>query len=1160
MQCTSCGFENQVGMKFCTECGTRLANLCPGCNFENPPQAKFCGACGQALSTQVLASSQAVSDQAAAVTAGLKPAPPERQPAAGDRRQVTVMFCDLVGSTPLSEQLDPEEWRDVLGAYHATCTQVIDRFGGHIAKYLGDGLLVFFGYPAAHEDDAPRSLYAGLGILQELQQLSTRLNQPLAVRIGIHTGLVVAGEVGNAAMDIVGTTPHIAARLQTLARPGTLVVSADTCQLAPGLFTTVSLGPQTLRGVSEPIPVYRVVRANEARHPLEAPAQSGLTPLTGREKEAGLLLERWEQVQERRGQVILLSGEAGIGKSRLIQALAEQAAQTSSATLIEYRCSPYYQSSALYPLIDFLQRILNFKLDEMPHQKLDKLARALDRQGFPRDAVLPLFAALLSLPHPEGCPALVGTPQQQKQKMQETLVIWLLQEAERQPLHCVVEDLHWADPSSLEFISLLIDHIPRARMLLLLTYRPEFQPPWALRSHMTQMMLSRLPRKHIEVMIANVTKGKTLPAEVVEQIALKTDGVPLFVEELTKMVVESNFLREEAEGYTLIGPLPNLAIPTTLQDSLMARLDRLAPVREIAQLGATLGREFSFELIKVVCPLSEPELQQALAVLVEAEILYQRGILPNAEYTFKHALIQDAAYQSLLKSKRQHYHEQIARTLTAYVSVSGDIHPELLAHHYTQAGLTEEALPYWYQAGERAVGRSANEEAIRHLQTGLTLLDTLPPTPPRDRHELAFRTALGTAFMAVRGSAAPEVAQAYGRARELCEQIGDLGQLFTILRGFWVHHLVRGDLHRARELGEKLLALTAGTTDALFHAEARFALGGTFFWLGEPESARTHIGQGLRHTQRIDDAAAYMFGQHVEVGCLSYETLSLLVLGYPEQARQERNRSMVDYAKERAHPLTLVYAHFFEAAVSQLRHEANAVRTHARAMIQLSQEQGFPYWLSMGTILEGWARSVQGEVGEGTEGITQIQHGLREFRKTGAALAVSYFLGLLADACLQKNQGEGLDETLIEAGLTSLAEALSCSERTGERIYASELHRLKGELLFRKAAGRASHALAALPPGSVVQIEQCFQQALSIARRQRAKWFELRAAISLHRFWQEYAAEYPTAQQKRQAARRDLQQVHDWFTEGLDTDLLRKARGLLDHDAPTAASALREGT
>lgn len=756
MQCTSCGFTNQAGMKFCTECGTRLANRCGHCNFENPLPAKFCGECGQALTQQAAASPQVTdrtaSDRTVSRTGetGLQPAPTERQPVAADRRQVTVMFCDLVGSTPLSEQLDPEEWRDVLGAYHTACTQVINRFGGHIAKYLGDGLLVFFGYPIAHEDDAPRSLHAGVGILQEVQQLGTRLGQPLQVRIGIHTGLVVAGEVGNDALDIVGTTPHIAARLQTLAQPGSLVASADTCQLAPGLFTTVSLGPQTLRGVSVPITVYRIVGENETRHPLEGAVQTGLTPLTGREQEAGLLLERWEQVQERHGQVILLSGEAGIGKSRLIQALAERAAQTSAATLIEYRCSPYYQSSALYPLIDFLQRILNFKLDEPPHQKLDKLARALDRQGFAREAVLPLFASLLSLPHPADCPPLAGSPQQQKQKIQETLVTWLLQEAERQPLHCVVEDLHWADPSSLEFLGLLIEHVPRARILLLLTYRPEFRPPWALRSRLSQMMLSRLPRKHIESMITNVSKGKSLPAEVVEQIASKTDGVPLFVEELTKMVVESDFLQEESERYTLIGPLPNLAIPTTLQDSLMARLDRLAPVREIAQLGATLGREFSYELIKVVCTLPEADLQQALAVLVEAEILYQRGILPRAEYSFKHALIQDAAYQSLLKSKRQHYHEQIAQTLAAYVSVSGDIHPELLAHHYTQAGLKEEALSYWYQAGERAVGQSANEEAVRHLQTGLALLDSLPSSPQRQRHESAFQSALRRSLMAVR--------------------------------------------------------------------------------------------------------------------------------------------------------------------------------------------------------------------------------------------------------------------------------------------------------------------------------------------------------------------------------------------------------------------------
>lgn len=680
----------------------------------------------------------------------MQPAPTERQPVAADRRQVTVMFCDLVGSTPLSEQLDPEEWRDVLGAYHTACTQVINRFGGHIAKYLGDGLLVFFGYPIAHEDDAPRSLHAGVGILQEVQQLGARLGQPLQVRIGIHTGLVVAGEVGNDALDIVGTTPHIAARLQAFAQPGTLMASGDTCRLAHGLFTVHNLGRQRLRGVSEPVEVYRIVGESGVRSHFEVSMRTGLTPLTGREEEAGLLLERWEQVQERHGQVVLLSGEAGIGKSRLIQAQAEYIAKTTAATMVEYRCLPYYRNTAFYPLIDFLQRLLNFKTEETPHQKIDKLARGLAQQRFPRDTVLPLFADLLSLPPPEDCPPPRGTPQQQKQTLHEAMVTWFLQEAEKQPVHCVVEDLHWGDPSSLEFLLLLIDHIPRARLLLLLTCRPEFNPPWTLRSHITHIALSRLPRRHIEVMIANVTKGKTLPTEVVEQIARKTDGVPLFVEELTKMVMGADFLKEEAKGYALVGPLPNLAIPTTLQDSLMARLDRLASVREVAQLGATLGREFSYELIKAVAAVPEPDLQAALSALVKAELLYQHGIVPNAQYTFKHALIQDAAYQSLLKSRRQHYHERIARTLAAHFPETGDIHPELWAHHYTQAGLIAEALPYWYRAGERAVGQSANEEAVRHLQTGLDLLDTLPAGPQRERHEAAFRSALQRSLSAAR--------------------------------------------------------------------------------------------------------------------------------------------------------------------------------------------------------------------------------------------------------------------------------------------------------------------------------------------------------------------------------------------------------------------------
>ena len=1166
MECANCGFTNQAGMAFCTECGTPLAGRCPRCDFENPPRAKFCGACGQALSA---APSAAVRQEAAPRTAEPTPAapiadaaspasdyaslirptdhpasgeiPPGEGPAqvAADRRQVTVVFCDLVGSTQLSERLDPEEWRDVLSAYHERCTRIILHYAGHIAQYLGDGVLAFFGYPVAHEDDASRALHAGLDIIQEVQQLAARLEHPLEVRIGAHTGLVVAGEVGRDPMNIAGTVPHVAARLQAAAAPGTLLVSADTHQLVRGLFVAEDLGARRLRGVSEPVETYRIVADTGARSPFEVALQTGLTPLTGREKEFGILWERWEQAQEGHGQVVLVSGEPGIGKSRLIQALAERVAAGSGATMIEYRCSPYYQSSAFYPLIDFLQRILNFKTDETPERKLEKLARGLAKQHFALDAVLPIFASLLSLPHPDGYPRLRGTPQQQKQTMHETLVTWFLQEAAKQPVHCVVEDLHWGDPSSLEFLSLLIEHTPRARLLLLLTHRPDFNAPWPLRSHMTQVMLNRLPRKHVAVMVQNVTKGRSLPAALVEQIAVKTDGVPLFVEELTKMVLESDGLhaadgRESDARAESGGPLAGLAIPTTLQDSLMARLDRLAPVRHIAQLAATLGREFSYELIEAVSPVPEAELRKGLAELVRAELLFQHGVLPNAHYTFKHALIRDAAYQSLLKSRRREYHEQIARTLAERFSDIRDIHPELLAHHFTQAELTEDALTYWHLAGRRAIGRSAGEEAIRHLQAGVALLDRLPDTPQRNRHELAFQTALGAPLMVARGYAAPEVEHAYRRALALCERVGGPTERFRVLRGYWAHVSVRGDLPRAERFGHQLLELADNADDPGFHAEARFAAGCTAFWQGAFTAARDHLERGAAKLGDVDAAAAYAFGQHPAVAYVSYRAWTTFVLGYFDQARVDPGP--VKRARELGHPFTLASALFFEAVLAQLRDEADAAREHAGAVMHLAREQRFPYWLAMGTVLDGWAQAAQGETGEG---MAQIRDGLQQFRACGAELASTYFLGLLADTSLRAAQQERESpEGWIDAGLGSVADALAAGERTGERVYTAELYRLQGEMLSRQTGNGDGR----LPAETHDRAAACFRQAIAVAREQEAKYFELRAAMSFFRLCR------TSATSEREAARRALAHVTAWFREGRDSGLLRAARDLLEPD------------
>jgi class 3 adenylate cyclase len=616
-----------------------------------------------------------------------------------ERRQLTVMFCDLVDSTKLSGQLDPEEYRDVVRTYHTACTEVIRRYDGHIAQLLGDGLLVYFGHPVAHEDDAQRAVRTALGILAAMDDLPTRLphatGRTLAARLGIHTGLVVIGAMGDQGRHehlALGETPNIAARLQGLAQPNTVAISDATYRLVQGYFACQDLGAQTLRGVAEPLHVYRVLQDSGARGRLDVAMTRGLTPLVGRESEVTLLQERWAQAKSGRGQVVLLSGDPGIGKSRLVHMLKEHVANQPH-TCWECRSLSYFENTALFPLTDLFQRLLQFQAADTPAEKLGKLEHALSQSRLPVEDMVPLFAPLLSLPIPENRYPLPNlSPRRQRQKTLETIVTILLAQAEHQPVLFIVEDLHWTDPTTLELLNLILDQTPTASMLVLLTCRPHFQPSWTHRSYLTEVSVPRLAQPQVERMVERITGGKPLPAQVLTQISEKTDGVPLFVEELTKAVLESGALQDSHGPYTLTGSLSSFTIPATLQDSLMARLDRLVTAKGLVQIGATIGRQFAYDVLAMVSQLDEVTLQRELGRLVEAEIVYQRSVPPQATYTFKHALIQDAAYGSLLKSTRQQYHQRIAQVLEAQFPEAAQTQPELLAHHYTEAGLTEKAV------------------------------------------------------------------------------------------------------------------------------------------------------------------------------------------------------------------------------------------------------------------------------------------------------------------------------------------------------------------------------------------------------------------------------------------------------------------------------------
>jgi class 3 adenylate cyclase/predicted ATPase len=1057
--------------------------------------------------------------------------------AVAERRQLTVLFCDLVKSTALSTHLDPEAFREVIHAYHAACALVIERFDGYIAQYLGDGLLAYFGYPLAHEDDPQRAVRAGLGILEAVQQLHQSGQSPrvsghaahLQVRVAVHTGLVVIGAVGSGARQerlALGEVPNLAARLQSVATPETVVLSGTTFRLVEGWFVCEPLGERTLEGFPQPMAAYRVLRESGARSRLDITSPRGLTPLVGREPEVALLQERWAQVKDGSGQVVLLSGEAGIGKSRLVEAFKSHVADEPQLRW-EARCSPYTQHSALYPVIDLFRRLLHFREGEGAEAQRWKLVNALRPFDVSLRDLVPLLASLLSIPLGDGDPALITTPEQQKQNTLEALLSLLLAMAAQQPVLCIVEDIHWADPSTLEFLGLLIDQVATARVLTILVFRPDFRPPWAFREHVSQLTLTRLTRHQAEIMATHVAARKALPPEVLHQVVTRTDGVPLFVEELTKMVLESGWLREGEDRYELTGPLLPMAIPATLSDSLMARLDRLSTVKTVAQLGAVIGRQFPYDLLHTVSTADEPTLQHALSRLVEAQILYQHGLLAQATYTFKHALIQEAAYESLLKSTRQEYHLRIAQALAAQFPTTATTQPEFLAHHYHEAGLPDQALPYWLQAGQRAVERSANAEAIGHLTKGLDVLRTLPETPERLRQELTFLLTLGAPLFMLKGHASLEVERVYRRALELSARVGDSTQRFAALMGLARFVVAVGQLRLACELREQSLALAQLINDPVLLREARLMLGTTLHYLGDLETARLHLERGLApEAPQRSLLTTFSRGTNPEAFSLAHLAWTLWTMGYPDRALRTV-REAVAFARQLAHPYSLALALHFAAALHRWRREAACVYALAEETIALSSGQGFDRWVAGCTMMRGWALAEQGLV---AEGLDEVLRGLGVWRLRAGALGLPDYLPLLAEVYGKNGQPA--------AALDAITEALAVVGETEERRNEAELHRMRGDLLLRQAAQRRDPLGTALSLGDEAEAEACFHRAIATARSQRAKSLELRAVVSLSRLWQ--------ATGRGAEAHERLAETYGWFTEGFETPDLQEAKALLD--------------
>jgi class 3 adenylate cyclase/predicted ATPase len=1023
------------------------------------------------------------------------PAPVQSSaPAEAERRQLTVMFCDLVGSTPLSARLDPEDLRAIIGAYHRCVTEIVVGFGGFVARYMGDGVLVYFGYPQAHEDDAERATRCGLMLVDRVSQLDQA--EDLHVRVGIATGLVVVGgEVVE--HDVAGDTPNLAARLQVLAAPDTVVIAASTRRLTGDLFDYGDLGEIELKGMPAPVPAWQVLRQSAVVSRFEALRGLALSPLIGRDEEIDLLLRRWARAKAGDGQVVLISGEPGIGKSRITAEL-EGRVHAEPHTRLRYFCSPYHQDSALYPFIDQLGRASGFVPDDPPPARLEKLEALLARAAPPDEDVV-FIADLLSLPASERHPIANLSPQRKKERTLEALLRQLDGLAREQPVLMVFEDTHWVDPTSRELLDLTVERVRNLPVLLIVTFRPEFQPPWTGQQQVTTLTLNRLDRRDRSALVAQLAGGKALPNEVIDQIVDRTDGVPLFIEELTKSVLES--------GVPLVG------IPATLQDSLMARLDRLASVRLVAQIGAAIGRQFPYVLLHAVSDLPEDELHAALARLVASELVFQRGTPPEAIYTFKHALVQDAAHGSLLRSTRQQLHAQIAVALEADSPELMDSQPELFAQHYAEAGLVEKSVAYWDKAGHRSAARSAMAEAAAQFQRGIDQLALLPETPERQRQELEFFSALGAALQVVKGFAAPETGWAYARARELWEQLGAPAEFLRVPFGQSIYHMNRGELDLALQFDQDLLRLSRQRNDSAGLVLSHQSIGRNLLFSGRFASSRSHLEDAAAlYDPNFPRRLVHQSGTSPQVASQAFLGNVLFCLGYPEQALARSNASIAD-ARSLAHPPSLALALSIGSRLLALVGDNAALDERASELIAVAIEQGFPYWRALGTAYRGWVTVKNGDV---AEGISLLQNGSAAYRATGSEAWVPQIIALLAGACQIAGQ--------VEEALILLEEASGIVAITGERWFAADLNRRKGQLLLRQ--------------GNAVTAEELYHKALSTAKEQEAKLWELRAAASLARLRRD--------QGRRTEARDLLAPVYGWFTEGFQTQDLKEAKALLD--------------
>ncbi len=1090
MQCPGCGTENSARVKFCSECGAPMGVPCPHCAYRNPRDASECGGCGQSLLSAQLPTAE--------------------------RRHLTVFFADIAGSTALAESMDPEDLRDLYARYQAICAEIVQQYEGHLAQYLGDGVLAYFGYPVAHEDDAARAVRSGLEILSRLSAIGTSAQRPL-VRIGIHTGLVVVGDVGAGLRReqlALGEAPNIAARLQSEALPDTIVISDDTRQLLAGQFALQDLGSRTLKGLSRPMQIFRVLGKSRVSSRFQAMTSThGLTPFVGRERELESIRSAWGKAVQECGQTILLQGEAGIGKSRLL----ESAAQVASSRLHEVfvaQCSPYQLNSPLFPVIEMIERRVGIEEGMSALARLDLLEQFAAGRGVPLEQATTALATMFSVPTLGRYPEIDMPPAKRLQWMTGVVADLLLHSVGSSPVLLLIEDLHWADPSTLDLLGEIVKRQTNLAVLMVCTARPEFSAAWLDHPHCQTIHVEVLAPEDTRTLVARVAGPKPLPLALLEELVARTGGIPLFVEAVTRTVIDAGILRELDDRYELTGPLPPGLIPATVQDSLMGRIDRLGADRVVAQLAATIGRESSFELLQTVLGKPTESLAAALIRLVELEIVLENGVPPGSTYTFRHALIQDAAYGSLLRKTRQEFHSKIAEALVNRFPDMAETKPELLARHYEGAGRISEAIAGWIKAGYRAQQSSALRECTAYLQKAISLLEALPADDPgRLQSEMEAQLALSTALMSTIGWGSREAEAACIRARNLCEKLGNGPGLIGSLWGLWTVYFLRGTLGPSLEAANQVLQAALASGDSGLQIAARQSIGYSTYFMGDFEQARDHALKGLAlYDPKRERELATAFQLPLSFACGNFLMMSLWFMGYPEQAEQARKNAWT-IIEELNLPACTVYALACAIMIHYARRDYATVKQSADRLFQLANEGGFLLWVAQGRIYQGWVQAMQENA---DAGIAEMKAGLESYRLTGSGLMTPQLSLMTAEAQLKAGRpGEAL---------AAISRGLHYVEESQERVHEPELHRLRGEIMIAQGASAAA--------------ESSLARAIELARTQQARTLELRAALVL--------AKLRRTQGRDAEAGVLLQPLAEWFSEGHDLPELCEAHAILD--------------